>query len=60
MHMIQNRLDKNNYFRLKKYVGDEENYLVDGKKVVSVGNKIVEHPNIKGLMIAEIRKDMYK
>lgn len=56
---IKNKLDTSNYFKLRNYE-DENNYLVDGNKIVSVGNRAVPHPKIKGLKIAEIREEMWE
>lgn len=60
MHKITNSQDPNNFFRLRNEERGERNYLIDGKKVVSFGNKVVNHPKIKGLKIAQVREDMWQ
>lgn len=59
MLKITNKLDNSNYFKLRNYK-DENNYLVDGRKIISVGDEMIPHPKIKGLKIAEIREEMWK
>jgi len=59
INKLTNKQDPDKYFALIPG-GTAGNYFLDNKKRISVGDNSVEHPALKGVKIAEIRKDMWK
>lgn len=59
INKLTNNQDPNKYFALVPG-GTKGNYFLDNKKRISVGDISVDHPTLKGIRIAEIRKDMWK
>ncbi len=59
INKVSNLMDNQNYFRMIKG-GDKGSFLIDGKKVATVGDKVVKHPTINGLVIAKEREEMWK
>jgi len=59
INKLTNKQDPNKYFALIPG-GTAGNYFLDNKKRISVGDNSIEHPQLKGIKIAEIRKDMWK
>ena len=61
MNKLSNGFDNKNYFRLLQD-GANGNYLIDGNKVTSVGDRTVNNPleGYEGLIIPKVREAMWK
>jgi hypothetical protein len=61
MNKLSNGLDNKNYFRLLQD-GANGNYLIDGKKITTVGDRTVNNPmqGYEGLIIPKAREAMWK
>ncbi len=59
INKFSNDNDNENYFQLLQG-GSIENYLADGKRIATVGDKVVNHPTMQGLVIAKQREEIWK
>ncbi len=59
MNNIVNLMDTSNSFEMN-FGGEKGNYLADSKRIATVGDKVVSHPTINGLVIAKEREEMWE
>jgi hypothetical protein len=55
---IRNKQDARNNFLLRSY-GDDNGYIVDGERRLTIGDIMIDHPRLQNLNIAQGRKPMW-